>query len=64
MQAILARNGFKKVLVGKLEKPESVTDEQWNDMDEKALSIIQLCLFREVLQEVINSNSAADIWSN
>ena len=54
---------FEKVLAGKLKKPKSVTEEQWNDMDEKAFRIIQLCLSREVLREVINANSAADIWS-
>ena len=28
MQAVLTQNGLKKVLAGKLKKPESVTDEQ------------------------------------
>ena len=38
-------------------------EEQWDEMDEKALSTIQLCLSREVLREVINEKSTASIWS-
>ena len=40
-----------------------MTDEQWEEMEETALSIIQLCLSQEVLREVINEKSAASIWS-
>ena len=44
MQAILTQHGLKKALDGNSKKPSTMTDEQWDDMDEKALSVIQLCL--------------------
>ena len=63
MLAVLTQNGLKKVLAGKMMRPTTMTEEQWDKMDEKALSAIQLCLFREVLREVINEKSIAGIWS-
>lgn len=32
-------------------------------MDQKALAAIQLCLSNEVLQEVINENTATSLWT-
>ncbi|KAM3302582.1 hypothetical protein P3S67_017084 [Capsicum chacoense] len=63
MLAVLTQNGLKKVLSGKSAKPATTTEEQWEEMDEKALSTIQLCLSCEVLREVINEKTAAGIWS-
>ena len=62
MLAVLTQNGLKKVLAGKMMRPTTMTEEQWDEMDEKALSAIQLCLSREVLREVINEKSTAGIW--
>jgi len=38
-----------------------MTKEQWDEMDEKTLFAIQLCLFREVLCVVINEKTTIDI---
>jgi len=51
MMVILTQNGSKKALGGKTKKPESMTDEQWEELDEKALSTIQLCLAPHVLRK-------------
>lgn len=40
-----------------------MTDEQWIDLDEKALSVIQLCLKREILREVIHESIAVGLWA-
>ena len=40
MLAVLTQNGLKKVLAGKMMKPATMTEEQWDEMDEKALSAI------------------------
>jgi len=40
MLAILTQNDLKKVLVGKMTRPTTMTEEQWDEMDEKALSAI------------------------
>ncbi|KAG6502742.1 hypothetical protein ZIOFF_035029 [Zingiber officinale] len=62
MRAVLTQNGLKKTLKGKSKKPATMTDEQWEELDEKALSAIQLCLTREVLREVIHETTTAGLW--
>ena len=62
MKAVLTQNGLKKALDGKSKKPINMTDEQWDELDEKALSAIQLCLSKEVLREVANETTAAALW--
>jgi len=42
-------------------RPTTMMEELWDEINEKALSAIQLCLSREVLCEVINEKIAADI---
>ena len=63
MITVLIQHGLKKAVSGKTSKPDTMTDEQWNESDEKALSAIQLCLSREVLRKVIKENTAASLWS-
>ena len=62
MKAVLTQNRLKKALDGKSKKPATMTDEQWDELDEKALSVIQLCLSKEVLREVANEVTAAALW--
>ena len=62
MRAVLTQNGLKKALDGKSKKPASMTDDQWDKLDEKALSSIQLCLSKEVLREVVNETTVAGLW--
>ncbi|MBA0660430.1 hypothetical protein Goklo_012447 [Gossypium klotzschianum] len=51
MMAIIVQTGLKKVVTGK--KPENLNQIEWEELDEKALSVIQLCLANMVLQEVL-----------
>ncbi|GKB04082.1 retrovirus-related pol polyprotein from transposon TNT 1-94 [Tanacetum coccineum] len=51
MQAVLTHHGYKKALRGIAHKPQSMSDEDWLELDEKALATIQLFLTLEVLQE-------------
>jgi hypothetical protein len=46
-------------------QPRSVdmTDDKWEDLDEKALSALQLSLSPDVLREVMNAKSAAELWN-
>ncbi|KAL6493219.1 hypothetical protein OROGR_032978 [Orobanche gracilis] len=62
MSAVLIQSGLKKALDGKSKKPDTMTDKQWDELDEKALSSIQLCLYKEVLREVANERTAASLW--
>ena len=38
MMTILTQNMLEKVLVGEKKKPVTMTKEQWEELDEKALS--------------------------
>ena len=49
MIAILTQNGLKKPLLGKAKKPTAMSDEEWEDLDDKALSAIQLSFSNDVL---------------
>ena len=59
IRAVLTQNELKKALDGKTKKPASMSDKQWDELDEKALSSIQLCLSKQVLREVVNEITAA-----
>ncbi|KAL6521554.1 hypothetical protein OROGR_018123 [Orobanche gracilis] len=62
MRVVLIQGGLKKALDGKSKKPDTMTDEQWDELDEKAFSSIQLCLSKEVLREVANEKNVAALW--
>ncbi|KAK5823996.1 hypothetical protein PVK06_018759 [Gossypium arboreum] len=60
MMTILAQSGLKKVVTGK--KPENLNKTEWEELDEKALSAIQLCLANTVLQEVLMEKTSSALW--
>ena len=60
MMAILVQSGLKKVVTGK--KPENLNKTEWEELDEKALSAIQLCLANTVLQEVLMEKTLSSLW--
>jgi hypothetical protein len=62
MKPILMQNGLLKVLLGKNQKPTTLDDDKWTEIDEKALSTIQLCLSNEVLREVLDQKTAKGLW--
>lgn len=59
---VVLTNGLKKALEGKSKKPASMANEKWEELDEKVLSSIQLCLSKQVLREVIHETTAAGLW--
>ncbi len=44
------------------EKPENLNKTEWEELDEKALSAIQLCLANTVLQEVLMEKTSSALW--
>ncbi|KAG8473853.1 hypothetical protein CXB51_035848 [Gossypium anomalum] len=60
MMAILVQSGLKKVVIGK--KPENLNKTEWEELDEKALSAIQLCLTNTILQEVLMEKTSSALW--
>jgi hypothetical protein len=39
-----------------------MTDDKWDDLDEKTLSTLQLCLSTDVLRDVMNEKSTVALW--
>lgn len=56
------QQGLLKALNGKQALPESMSDEDKDDLLERAHSAIQLSLSDEVLREVAEETSAASLW--
>ena len=61
MGVILSSLGLKGAITGRGSLIEPVTDKKWKDMDEKALSTIQLCLSNSTLQEVFSEKTAKSL---
>jgi hypothetical protein len=62
MRVVLTRDGVQTALLGKANKPSSIKDDEFDDMDEKALSTIHLSLLNEVLREVISEKTSKGLW--
>ena len=77
-RAILIQHGLWKVLSEPHTKPSTMTEEQWakqkkkrgllmdyewEELEEKALFAIQLCLVPHVLQKVLDKTTAVDLWT-
>ena len=62
MLAILSSHGVKDAIFGRDNLPDAITDKKWRDMNDKALSIVQLCLSNGTLQEVMEEKTAEDLW--
>ncbi|PKI74013.1 hypothetical protein CRG98_005630 [Punica granatum] len=61
MTTILVQNGLKKVVMGY--KPKRMEQFEWDELDEKALSVIQLCLTNNILHEVlVEKKTSALVW--
>jgi hypothetical protein len=48
MHSLLVKQGILKALLGKTKQPVAITDEDWDEIDARALSAIRLCLSDDV----------------
>jgi len=62
MTAILSTLGIKDAIYGR-EVDAEMTDKKWKEMDDKALSTIQLCLSDATLQEVLSETTTMGLWN-
>jgi hypothetical protein len=53
-----------KAFYGKTKKPEKMIDNEWEELDMKAVSTIRLLLADEVMYDVMEENSTVGIWLN
>ena len=56
---MLVQQGLHKTLQGKSSKPTGTSNEDWEEMDLKAASTIQLCLINEVMYNVMDEEMTA-----
>ncbi|KAL1216090.1 Retrovirus-related Pol polyprotein from transposon TNT 1-94 [Cardamine amara subsp. amara] len=57
---ILNQNGMKKALLEK--KPDSITQDDWEELQEKAGLTIRTCLGDEVVHQVLDLVNSKEIW--
>jgi hypothetical protein len=62
MRDLLVQQGFQKTLAGKSKKPTAMTNEEWEDLDAKALSTIHLCLVDNVMFNIIGEDTTSGLW--
>jgi hypothetical protein len=63
MWDLLVKQGLQKALAGKTNKLKSMKDEEWEDMDARAISTIHLCLADEVLFNIIGEETTTCLWN-
>ena len=63
MRDLLVQQGLQKTLAGKSKKPTTMTNEEWKDLDAKALSTIHLCLVDDVLFNIVGNDTTSGLWS-
>ena len=63
MYDLLVQQGVAKAPLGKAKQPYTMTDNEWSDMDERALSGIHLCLVDGVLFNIMLEKTAASLWT-
>ena len=58
---LLVQQGLVKALYGKARKPETMTDDEWEELNMKVVSTIRLCLADELMYDVMDDVSTAAI---
>ena len=56
---LLVQQGLVKALYGRAKKLETMTDNEWEELNMKAMSTIQLCLANELMYDVMDDVSTA-----
>ena len=62
MHDLLVQQGVVKAMLGKTKQPTSITDEEWDEMDARALSAIRLCLVDDVLFNIVSEKTIVGLW--
>jgi len=62
MNVILNHSVLKKTLLGREKKPKDMKKETWQELDEKALTAMQLFLEDKVLDEFSTEKTTSLLW--
>ena len=61
--ALLVQHGLHKTLQGKSSKPAGTLNKDWEEMDLKAASTIQVCLADKVMYNMMDEETAMGLCS-
>ena len=59
---LLVQQGLVKALYEKAKKPETIMDDEWEELDMKVVNTIRLYLADELMYDVMDDVSSAAIW--
>ncbi len=62
MRFLLVKQDLALAIEGKSKKPSTMSNEDWEKMDEKAMASIFLSLAKNVLVNVSNEKSTKEVW--
>jgi hypothetical protein len=62
MRDLLVQQGLQKTFAGKSNKPTTMTEWEWEDLDAKTLSTIRLCLADEVMFNIVRDDKTSGLW--
>ena len=57
---LLIQQGLKKTLTG--EKPQDMSNADWEDLDERAMSTIRLSMANEILSNILDEKTTKSMW--
>jgi len=63
IQDMFVQQGVEKSLLGREKKPMGMDNDDWEDMDARALRVIRLCLVDDVLFNIIGEITTAGLWT-
>eukprot|EP00253_Pinus_taeda_P028237 PITA_28237 len=63
MYDLLVQQGVAKALMRKSKQPYNITNDEWTEMDERALSAIRLCLAGNVLFNIVSEKTNVGLWT-
>ena len=63
MHDLLVQQGVAKALLGKYKQPYTMTEDEWSEIDNRALSGIRLCLADDVLFNIVSKKTTIGLWT-
>ncbi|CAA7035706.1 unnamed protein product [Microthlaspi erraticum] len=58
---LLSKQGMENALLN--QKPRSITEDDWDEMQDHALSTIRLCLSDDITKQVVDLTTSGQLWS-
>ena len=63
MRRVLIQSNLHVALPGLEKKPQDMSEDQWNEIDRKTMSVIKTHVTDKVLRNVLSEKNAKDMWN-